>query len=67
MGVFQLMGLGKSPGVISAPISYFSHCYKRSDWRNPINFALQLATTLSGSNARMYYMQAQNADTETEN
>ncbi|MFG6098451.1 DUF6293 family protein [Leptothoe sp. ISB3NOV94-8A] len=31
MGVFHLMGLGKSPGVISAPISYLSHRYKRWD------------------------------------
>lgn len=31
MGVYHLMGLGRSPGVVIGPISYLTHRYERWD------------------------------------
>lgn len=29
MGIYHLMGLGRSPGAVTGPLSYLAHCYQR--------------------------------------
>lgn len=39
MGVYHLMGLGRSPGAITGPLSYLAHRYQRWDKNDQIFFA----------------------------